>query len=353
MRTLSKLALSYRKQFSSSLSPFLPRKLLVPFNQLSDKKYKCLVKEGEPLMEGQLIAFPMKDDGMENSAINSPVPGIAGSIVKCRLPNGRMGQGLEISLSGTFSFLGKSVERRDWKSLGHDDLLKLLLAKGVINSFGGSTSLVSQISRCRNNGGAYLVVRLFDEDPSRSTDSFVGRMYTREIAEGASILASLMNAAGIVFLLPKNGATVVENELVSDFAVLNVVVDDSKYPCGLKENIIRTVRKHVRNTQSEYFADINVSSLFVDSVTVFSVWEAIILGKPVIESFVEVSGSCLRSSAIFRVKHGTSMADLAAQCGGFKSRPERVVVNGMLAGTMLDDFDVPVTKDVKSLTFIP
>ena len=100
MRTLSKLALSYRKQFSSSLSPFLPRKLLVPFNQLSDKKYKCLVKEGEPLMEGQLIAFPMKDDGMENSAINSPVPGIAGSIVKCRLPNGRMGQGLEISLSG-------------------------------------------------------------------------------------------------------------------------------------------------------------------------------------------------------------------------------------------------------------
>ncbi len=353
MKTVSKLALSYKTRFSSSLSPFLPKTLVVPFNQLSDKKYKCLVKEGEPVMEGQLLAFPMKDDGRDDAAINAPVPGVAGAVVKCRLPNGRMGQGLEIRLSGSFSFLGRSEERREWKSVGHEDVLKLLLAKGVVNTFGGSTSLVSQIVECRRRGGGYLVVRLFDEDPSRSTDSFIGRYHIREVAEGASILATLMQASGIVFLLPKNGGTVVENQLVSDFAVLTVEVDDSNYPCGLKENIIRTVKKYVRNTQSEFFGDINLKSLFVDSGTAFNVYQAIVLGKPLIESFVEVSGSCLRSSAIFKVKHGTTMADLARQCGGFRSKPERVVVNGMLGGTMLDDFDVPITKYVKSLTFIP
>ena len=263
-----------------------------------------------------------------------------------------MGQGLEIRLSGSFSFLGKSEETRDWKAVGYDDVLKLLLAKGVVNTFDGSASLVSQISSCREKDGVFLVVRLFDEDPSRGTDSFIGRHYTREVAEGASILASLMNAQGIVFLLPRNGGVSIENKFVSDFAVLTLELDDSKYPCGFKENIIRAVRKYVRNTQSEYFGGINGNSLFVDSGTLLNVYEAIMLGKPVIENFVEVKGSCLMTSAIFKVRHGTSIADLAKQCGGFKIKPERVVVNGMLCGTMLSDFDVPITKSVKSLTFI-
>lgn len=352
MKTVSKLALSYRKYFPDSLSSFLPRNLVVPFNQQSNKKFKCLVKEGELVTEGQILAFPMEDDGYDDAAVNCPVPGVAGPVVKCRLPNGRMGQAIQIQLSGAFSYLGKTVERRDWKSVGQEDVLKLLLAKGVVNTFGGSSSLVTQIMECRKRGGTYLVVRLFDEDPSRCTDKFIGSKHSQEVAEGASILATLMGAQGIVFLLPKRGGTAVENELVKDFAVLTVEVDDSRYPCGLKENIIRTVKKSVRNTQSEYFGDINVNSLFVDPQTLFNVYEAIALGKPVIENFVEVSGSCLMSSAIFKVRHGTTIADLARQCGGFKGRPERVVVNGMLGGVMLADFDVPVTKFVKSLTFL-
>lgn len=353
MKTVNKLALSYKVRFSTSLSPFLPKRFVIPFNQISDKRYKCLVKEGEPIMEGQLIAFPVKDDGLDDSAINSPVPGVAGPVVKCRLPNGRMGQGLEIQLSGSFNYLGKAEERRDWKMLGHDDVLKLLQAKGVVNTFEGVAPLASQIAACKKKSGAFLVVRLFDEDPSRCTDSFIGRNHTREIAEGASILATLMEAEGIVFLLPRNGGVAIENELVKDFAVLTLEVDDGNYPCGFKENIIRLVRKHVRNTQSEYFGGINRNSLFVDSGTLFNVFGAIVLGKPVIESFVEVSGSCLMASAIFRVRHGTSIADLAKQCGGFRRKPERVIVNGMLCGTMLSDFDVPITKSVKSLTFVP
>lgn len=352
MNTVSKLAFSYKGHFTSSLSSFLPKSLVVPFNQISGRKYKCLINEGEPVMEGQLLALPVQDDGTDDVAVNSPVPGIAGSVVKCRLPNGRMGQGLQIKLSGSFSYLGKSLERRDWKLVGQDDVLKLLLAKGVVNTFAGPESLVSQIQDCHRRGGVYLVARLFDEDPSRCTDMFVGRNHTPEIAEGASIIASLMGAQGIVFLLPKNGRTVVQNELVKDFAVLTVEEDESRYPCGLKENIIRTVKKYVRNTQSEYFGGINENSLFVDSQTLLRVYEAIVLGKPVIESFVEVTGSCLRASAIFKVRHGTTIADLAKQCGGFKTRPERVVVNGMLGGTMLSDFEVPITKYVKSLTFL-
>ena len=353
MKTVSKLALSYKKQFSHSLRSFLPRRLVVPFNQLSDKKYKCLVREGEEVLEGQLIAFPIRGDTDDEAAINAPIPGIAGPVVKCRLPNGRMGQGLEIRLAGSFSYLGRTVEARDWKNVGHEDLLKLLLAKGVVNTFGGGGALVSQITTCRKRDGSFLVVRLFDDDPSRTTDAFVGRYQGQEVSEGASIIASLMGAKGIVFLIPKGMGTVVENEPVKDFPVLTVEVDDGNYPSGIQENIIRIVRKYVKNTQLEYFGSIQVDSLFIDSPTAFAVYEAIVLGKPLIESFVEVSGSCLRSSAIFKVKHGTTFADLANQCGGFKEKPARVVVNGMLCGTMLSDFDVPVTKFVKSLTFVP
>ncbi len=352
MKTVNKMALLYKKHYSTSLSSFLPKSLVVPFNQLSNKRYKCLVGEGDVVMEGQLLAFPVNNDGEDDAAINAPVPGIVGSVVKCKLPNGRMGQGLEIKLSGSFSYLGKKVERRDWNNISHEDILKLLLAKGVVNTFGGHSSLVAQIAECRKKSSSFLVVRMFDEDPSRSTDSFVGALKGKEVAEGAAIIATLMRAQGIVFLLPKKANMAVENEQLKNFPVLSVELDDFNYPSGLKDNIIRFVRKNVKNSQLEYFGDINRDSLFIDSETAFYVQEAIVLGKPLIESYVEVSGACLRSSAIFKVKHGTTIADLARQCGGFKQNPARVVVNGMIGGTMLSDFDVPVTKYVKSLTFL-
>lgn len=352
MKTINNLMNSYRTSFSDSVTSFLPSTVLVPFNRLADKKYKCVISMGDIVREGQIIAVPLDDASLDESAVNAPLPGYAEEIVTCPLPDGRMGQALKIKVGGSFSYSGKKLVEQDWKMQSDDEILKILLSKGVVNTFTQSPGLVHQILHSRKRHGMYLAVRMFDNDPSRSTDTFVGAYCTKEVEQGAAVLARLMNAQGVIFLLPKGNNVQIDNSLVKDFAVLGMEVDDNKYPSGFRENIIRMVKKHVKNTQTEYFGDIGINSLFVDSGTAYSVYEAVVLGKPAIETYVQVSGSCLKTSAMFRVKVGTTLGELARQCGGFKGNVARIIINGMFTGSMVNSLDVPVTKTVKSVTFL-
>lgn len=353
MKLISNFVKVDEKDFSESVNAFLPQSIVVPVNQISHKKYKCVINVGDTVREGQLLAVPLKNESHFDAAINAPLPGTVVEELECTLPNGRIGQAVKINLSGSFSFTGKKIAPVDWKSYTDEEILKIMLSKGVVNTFNGETSLVEQILTCKIKHGRYLVVRMYDEDPSRQTDYFVASCYTKEVLEGASIIARVMKAHGIIFLLPKKGNVFIDNDIVKDYAVLNVDVDNKKYPSGFVQNIIPLVKKSARNTQVKLFEDINSKSIFVDPETLFSVYESVVLGKPVTERFVHITGSSLYSSALFKVKIGTSLESLVEQCGGFRKRPAKIIINGMVVGTEINSMSVSVTKSVKSVMFVP
>ncbi len=353
MKSISNFVKVDEKDYSEAVNAFLPQSIIVPVNLISNKRYKCVISVGDMVREGQLLAVPVRADNHVDSAINSPLPGTVVEELQCTLPDGRVGKAVKIKFSGSFSYTGKKVSPIDWKPYSDEEILKMMLAKGVVNTFYGEQSLVEQILTCKVKNGRYLVVRMYDEDPSRLIDYFVASCFTREVLEGASIVARVLKAHGIIFLLPKKGNISIDNDIVHDFAVLTVDVDTKKYPCGFVQTIIPLVKKSAKNTQIKLFEDINAKSIFVDPETLYSVYEAVVLGKPVMERFVHVSGESLASSGMFRVKIGTTVKSLAMQCGGFKKPPAKIILNGMIVGTEVESLDVPVTKNVKSVMFVP
>ena len=66
-----------------------------------------------------------------------------------------------------------------------------------------------------------------------------------------------------------------------------------------------------------------------------------------------MNGDCIPASGILKVAVGTTFRMLAEQCGGFVKSPEGIIVNGMISGVSSGTLDAPVTKYVKSVTFIP
>ena len=51
-----------------------------------------------------------------------------------------------------------------------------------------------------------IIVRLFDEDPYRVTDSLISKFYFDQLVKGARILAKAINAKGIVFAIDQKFA---------------------------------------------------------------------------------------------------------------------------------------------------
>ena len=357
MPIVSNFNITEKWQFKCASRAFLPQLAVVPFMQEDSCHCRPLVKVGDKVSEGQIIATPLSIIKNSYSAnIHAPLPGVVKEIRSVSLPDGKRSDAAVIAVGGSFSFLGKKNFPAEWSLFSPESLQSMIAEKGIISTFEKPCSLASEISRVKSSSKRFVVLRLFDEDPSRQTDSFVSNRYPAQVAEGCSIIASALQAEGIIRVASKKDGSPITTEIKSRFFEniehATVSADTSQYPCGFKRDIVRLVKKNSKNI-APVFESLSHKDLFIDPETAFAVYEAVVCGIPMTSCFVHVTGDCLRVSGVLRVSIGTSMGFLASQCGGFLHNVSKVVVNGLYTGTAAPGFDVPVTKIVKSVTFLP
>lgn len=341
--------------FETHVRSFLPRTITVPFCQADESEYKCSLEPGAKIREGQTIASPGGIISSYGSDIHSSVPGILESITQCTLSNGNLSYAANIRTAGEFSYLGRKKPSADWNIFASATLLEEFRQKGIVNTFSGkSVSLATEINCCRlEKEKRFLIVRLFDEDPSRFTDSFIASRFTSEVVIGTLIAAKAYNAEGIAFVMPKKAEFAIPEDLLKGVSYAIVSADNTKYPAGFIHQLLRQVKKVSKIPEYEKFKFANHKCLFLDPETCYSIHDAIVHGIPVMEHFVHITGTCLKSAGMFKVRLGTTIRELIEQCGGFNSKPSKIVVNGLIKGNCITDLDIPVTKVIKSVEFLP
>lgn len=335
---------SEKKKYKVSENAFLPRFVTVPVVQEDGVMCKPVVQVGNFVQEGQVIAVPQ---GMYDCKIHSPVPGEVVDIFTGVSASGRPEQMIKIAISGSFSFTGKKSVSFDWKNSSPKDLCERFSEYGVVNTFNvlKPVSLNSQIHALSSKSSA-LIVRMFDEDPLRITDSFISSHYFSEIKTGAEITARASGLSNIVYILDSD-TDADSIEMTPDEKYL--FVNAKKYPSGFPQQLVSAFNKSSRRK-----ADFQISEedLFVDATTMYEVYKAVVEGKPALEHIVQVTGNCLPSKGILNVRLGTSFNDIVSQIGGFLKEPNLIIVNGYVAGNSVFSGFVPVTKYVKSISFV-
>jgi electron transport complex protein RnfC len=120
----------------------------------------------------------------------------------------------------------------------------------------------------------------------------------------------------------------------------------TKYPQGAERSLIYAVTKREVNS-SMLPAD---AGCIVDNVaTAMAVYDAVMLGKPLYERVVTVTGDAIANPGNFLVKCGTNAAELVEAAGGFKTKPEKVISGGPMMGMAMFSLDVPCGKTFSSL----
>ncbi len=331
---------------------FLPRTVLIPLNQESGASCSPLVKPGDTVQEGQVIAEDATR--VDSSKIHSSIPGVVQGIAKSALYDGRSGDAIEIKLSGRFTHTGKSAKVYDWRSWGGPSILNRINALGVVNTFSmrKARSLSADIKAAMNFSSPKIFVRLYDEDPSCQTDSTLSKRCLEKILLGVEILKEIMNPGEVVFVHDKNNSQIEMKiaGLNEDKSSLFLPMDTRNYPSGKESSIAARFKKFFKRPESE--KSLIESSLFVDANTLSIFSDALIYNMPVERVYVYVSGDCLKSSAVLKVCVGESFANLAKQLGLEQKKIGKIVVNGLLRGFSVPSLDTPVSKSVKSVAFI-
>ncbi len=340
------------KNYNTSQKAFLPKNVCIPLSQESESYYKPIVKAGDTVKEGEVIAQTEMSNGW-TSSLHSSIPGKVISTEPCFSPNGRQEFAVKIQFGGALSYLGKIPVEKTADSFSASDISKTLIKNGVINTFKTAIpeNLGTQIEKINSeNNERNLVVRLFDEDPYRITDSLVSKFYFSEIVKGARIVAKAINAKGIVFAIDHKSDSKEWGHDPEYKDIFQLEMKIQRYPCGTPREIISAFTRGPLSKICNF--TLSKKDLFTDSSTIYEVYKATALSIPCVDRLVHFSGNCLNASCLLEVKLGTKICDIVQQIGGFIKEPAHIIINGMLCGTSVKSLEIPITKYVKSVEFI-
>ena len=324
---------------------FLPKTVVIPLVQEKDIYCKPVIKIGEEVQEGQVIARS------DLSVIHSPIPGTVKDICSVNCPDGKIEKALIINMHGSFSYLGKKHKEEEWQKLSPATLEQKLDDKGIVNVFSCTKSVpvTEQIKSFLRKKSKTIVVRLFDEDTMRITDSLMTSFYFDQIYQGAKILAKITDANGILFVLSNKELKNRKLENDEKQGIYYLGVDTKDFTNGFKYGIINAFNKSMRKS-----CPLSVSryDFFIDSYTLYDIYNAVVLDEPVLSRHINFTGASLPASCFLNVKLGFTLKDIVKQLGGFSKNLAAVIINGKICGNSVNSLDIPITKYVKSVEFL-
>ena len=330
---------------NSCVTAFLPPVSIIPFTQPSGERSNPIVSPGDAVREGMLIA---RSRGAGSLNIHATVPGRVIRMVSYKGAGGELHDAFAIRMEGSFEKLGKREEARSWESLLSYDIQRIIMEYGVQEMEGSSKPVSELIHSVRSVPlPITLVVRCVFDDPWLAAEYVLCKERTRAIAEGAAIMARTCRIGRILYAVSAN-----ERELGEKFLAASgnwgvptgVVLVGSRYPHQNKRELQEVLRSYGKREVVALG-----SLLILGPATLAAVFDAVKLKKPSLERYVSVGGSAVKQPQVMRVRIGTRVGDLFAECGGFTGVPGLIASGSPLMGKRIIDLDEPVLKTTNAI----
>jgi electron transport complex protein RnfC len=319
----------------------VPSVAVIPMLQHSGRAAICVVKPGDLVREGMLIG---RADGVRSANVHSSIPG---RVVEVRrLPSQGGCDAVVIELGGEFDRSGKPRTLHGWEKLSRIDLLGKIQSAGVVGLGGELVPTHLKLAMTPGKTGSLLVANGIDCEPSLSADFALMREKPGEIVEALRICQALVGAARVVLALGEDAEGLVpEFERAFKRASLQceIALMPSRYPQG-NEQLVLSSLDGARPSGPR------PSSVVLNVATLFAVYEAVVMDKPLIERVLTVTGMPVAAPRNLKARLGTPVGDLFDDCGGLTAQPGKIVVGGPMRGVAISSLDVPVTKGTSGVT---
>ena len=335
------------KDLSKDTPPreLLPKgELVYPVSQHIGAPAKPIVAVGDTVLKGQMIA---EAGGFVSSPIFSSVSGTVKAIEPRRVAVGDMVNSIIIENDGEYKEVSYTPVD-DIDSLSKEEIIERIKNAGVVGMGGAGFPTHVKLSPKEPDKIDYVIANCAECEPYLTSDYRRMMEDPEKLVEGMRIALKLFDNAKGVFGVENNKPDCIEKlkELVKDEPRMEVAELMTKYPQGGERQLIYAVTGRAINSKM-LPAD---AGCVVDNVeTLVSVYNAVKLGKPVMERIFTVTGDAVSEPCNFRFSIGMNFQELLDAAGGFKEQPEKIIAGGPMMGFALFDLNIPTTKTTSAL----
>lgn len=321
----------------------VPARVVIPMRQHLGAPCTPVVAAGDRVLVGQLIG---ECSGSFCAPVHSSVSGTVKSIDTILTSSGDNGQVVVIETDGAQERVSISVPVVNSKA----DFIEAVKASGLVGLGGAGFPTWVKLNLRDDQKAEQLIVNAAECEPYITSDYREMLENSEHIVAGISALKKWLSIEHIFISIEKNKPQAIElmQRLAGETHLFEVCVLPSKYPKGAEKVIIHdTVGKIV--PEGKLPIDVGVLVMNVGSVGFLGGYLSD--GMPLVQRRITVDGASIANRQNLSVPIGTSIADIAEFCGGFKDEPAKILMGGPMMGVALPDIDTPIIKNNNAVLF--
>lgn len=326
------------------IKEYLPQgDLVFPLSQHIGAPAQPIVKKGDRVLVGQKIA---EAGGFVSANIHSSVSGTVKLVGPHLTAAGSMVNSIVITNDGEYETA--EFQTKPLSEMTKDDILAAVKEAGIVGLGGAGFPTHVKLAPKDPNAIDHIIINAAECEPYITADYRCMIEQPEKLIEGLKIMVSMFpNAKGVIGIEDNKPEAIKKlTEMTAKEDKISVAALQTKYPQGAERSLIYAVTGREINS-SMLPAD---AGCIVDNVaTAMAIYDAVMMGKPLYERVVTVTGDAIAQPGNFLVKCGTNAAELVEAAGGFKSQPEKVISGGPMMGMAMFSLDVPCGKTFSSL----
>ncbi len=320
--------------------PFAPL-LSVPLSQHIGQAALPVVREGQEVQRGQLIAEP---DGHFSVAMHAPASGTVKRIALMPGIAGKMVSGIYIEPRPSSTQTIHGGPACDLNTSTPEQIIEAIQMAGVVGLGGAAFPTHIKLEGARKQGHHTLVINGVECEPYLTTDHRVMLEESDDIMMGVRYLLKASGADRAIIGIEANKMDAVEalRKATPDDLPLSVEALEVKYPQGAEKMLVKAVTgKEIPSRGLP--ADIGV--LVVNVATSAQIGHLLPRGQGIQDRVITISGPGVKRHGNYRIPIGTPLRFALEQAGVADDLAE-VYLGGPMMGQALPNLDIPITKGV-------
>ena len=329
----------------------IPKQLILPIQQHIGSPAEPKVAVGDKVLKGQLIA---EANAFISANIHAPTSGKISAIENFDLPHpsGLQGLSIIIDTDGKDNWGKNKYEcYPDFEKIDTDVLLERIQEAGIVG-LGGAVfpTSVKVAGATKKKNIDTLIINAAECEPYITCDDRLMREKSADIIAGIRILQHMINPEICLIGIEDNKPEAIQSmrQACKNINDIEVVAIPTIYPSGGEKQLIKIL------TGKE--VPVNGLPLDIDILgqnigTVYSIYNAVVNGEPLISRLITVTGNGVQHPQNFEVLNGTPFSYLAEQAGGYTKMADHLIMGGPMMGFALADDKVPVVKATNCALF--
>jgi electron transport complex protein RnfC len=324
----------------------IPPVLTFPLSQHIGAPAKPIVTIGEHVLKGQKIAeaqgfvsvpIHASSSGTVVAIENRPIAHASGFDAMC----------VVIETDGKDTWIERQGAE-DFSSLEKHELIQRIRNAGIAGMGGAGFPAAVKLNTREDQSIESLIINGTECEPFITSDDILMRERAEQIIQGTLILKQLIQPSieTVIGVEDNKPEGILALRSAAQGTGIEIVSFPTKYPSGGEKQLIQIITgKEVPSGGLP--AEVGVVCQNLGSTA--AIYQAIVLGEPLISRITTVTGNAVQRQQNFEVLLGSPMSTLLDICGYDESKASRLIMGGPMMGFALPSKELPIVKTTNCL----